>query len=123
MPMSDALRAILKAYKNCNSVPPSDWVFPSPTRAEGHLVDVKNIKEGVSAKYHLRHTFRTTLTALGITGDQIRLLMGHSLGGDVSSGYISAPLLVESLRPAVNALAAQYLKILGVTIVELFVFA
>jgi integrase len=123
VPMSDALRAILKAYKNCNSVPPSDWVFPSPTRAEGHLVDVKNIKEGVSAKYHLRHTFRTTLTALGITGDQIRLLMGHSLGGDVSSGYISAPLLVESLRPAVNALAAQYLKILGVTIVELFVFA
>jgi hypothetical protein len=46
--------------------------------------------------------------------------MGHSLGGDVSSGYISAPLLVESLRPAVNALAAQYLKILGVKIVELF---
>jgi integrase len=120
VPMSDALRAILKAYKNCNSVPPSDWVFPSPKRAEGHLVDVKNTKEGVSAKYHLRHTFRTTLTALGITGDQIRLLMGHSLGGDVSSGYISAPLLVESLRPAVNALAAQYLKILGVKIVELF---
>jgi integrase len=120
VPMSDALRAILKAYKNCNSVPPSDWVFPSPKRAEGHLVDVKNTKEGVSAKYHLRHTFRTTLTALGITGDQIRLLMGHSLGGDVSSGYISAPLLVESLRPAVNAVAAQYLKILGVKIVELF---
>jgi len=39
--------------------------------------------------------------------------MGHSMGGDVSRGYITAPLVVESLRPIVNAVAAHYVKIAG----------
>jgi len=41
------------------------------------------------------------------------MLMGYSMGGDVSRGYISAPLVVESLRPVVNAVAARYVEILG----------
>jgi integrase len=110
VPLSEALERILAAYRDSGDVAPSEWMFAG--RKEGqHLVNVKNEKEGVSAKYHLRHTFRTALAGLGFTRDQARMLMGHSLGGDVSSGYISAPLLVESLRPVVNAVAAHYLKI------------
>jgi hypothetical protein len=39
--------------------------------------------------------------------------MGHSLGSDVSSGYITAPLLIESLRPLANAVARRYAAVLG----------
>jgi integrase len=119
VPMCDALYQILIAYRDGGHVPPSEWVFPSDRNESGHLTNVKNEKEGVSAKYHLRHTFRTTLTGLGVTGDQIRLLMGHSLGHDPSLGYISAALVIEPLRPIVNALAEHYLKTLGVEAGEL----
>jgi hypothetical protein len=40
------------------------------------------------------------------------------MGGDVSRGYITAPLVIESLRPIVNAVADRYLKILGTLMVE-----
>jgi len=33
------------------------------------------------------------------------------MGGDVSRDYITAPLIIESLRPIVNAVAEQYVKI------------
>jgi hypothetical protein len=39
------------------------------------------------------------------------MLVGHSMGGDVSRDYITAPLIIESLRPIVNAVAEQYVKI------------
>lgn len=41
------------------------------------------------------------------------MLMGHSMGGDVSRGYITSSLVTESLRPLANAIAARYLEILG----------
>ena len=63
--------------------------------------------------HRLRHTFRTTLAELGVSSDQSRMLMGHSMGGDVSRGYITAPLLIESLRPIANAVAEHYVKVVG----------
>jgi integrase len=118
VPMSDALFQVLKTYRDGDSVPPSEWAFPG-RRKNPHVTNVKNDKDGVKAKYRLRHTFKTRLTGLGFTTDQAKLLMGHSLGGDVSTGYISAPLLIESLRPVTNALSAEYLKVLGVAIDDL----
>jgi hypothetical protein len=35
------------------------------------------------------------------------------MGGDVSRGYITAPLLIESLRPIANAVAEHYVKVAG----------
>jgi len=67
----------------------------------------------VASAHNLRHTFRTVLAELGATPDQARLLMGHSLAGDVSRGYITAPLVVESLRPLANQMAERYARILG----------
>ena len=95
------------------TAPPSDWVFPSIRREGEHIVGVKNDREGAGPAHRLRHTFRTTLAELGASPDQARLLMGHSMGGDVSRGYITAPLLIESLRPIVNAVAEHYVKVVG----------
>ena len=112
VPMSDTLAALLTIYKKSPDVPPSDWVFPSPAIDGAHLKDVKNPNEGVGPAHRLRHTFRTTLAELAAAPDQARMLMGHSMGGDVSRGYISMPLVVESLRPVVNRVAAYYTKII-----------
>jgi integrase len=114
VPMSDTLAALFTIYKKSPDVPPSDWVFPSSAIDGAHLKDVKNSGEGVGPAHRLRHTFRTTLAELGAAPDQARMLMGHSMGGDVSRGYISTPLVVESLRPIVNAVAAHYTKIMRI---------
>jgi len=111
VPMADALQRILMAYRASGSVPPSEWLFPSHN-STGHLINVKNEKDGVAAKYHLRHTFKTRLTALGFSNEQAKLLMGHSLKSDIGSRYISAGALVESLRPVVAALSEHYGKII-----------
>ena len=113
VPMSDNLAALLAEYRKRKDVPPSDWVFPSNIIEGGHLNDVKNPREGVGPAHRLRHTFRTMLAQIGATPDQARLLMGHSMGGDVSRGYITAPLLIESLRPISNAVAQKYTDIIG----------
>jgi integrase len=92
VPMSDKLAELLIAYRDGGEVPPSDWVFPSIRREGEHIVGVKNDREGAGPAHRLRHTFRTTLAELKASSDQSRLLMGHSMSGDVSRGYITAPL-------------------------------
>jgi len=111
VPMSDKLAELLTAYRKSDDVSPSEWVFPSNAREGNHIVGVKNDKEGVGPAHRLRHTFRTTLAQLGASPDQARMLMGHSMGGDISRGYITAPHVVESLRPIAKAVAEHYLKI------------
>ncbi len=112
VPMSDTLARLLEQYKSSPDIPPSDWVFPSTSRDGAHIVNVKNKREGVAGPHALRHTFRTVLAELGATADQARLLMGHSMTGDVSSNYITSSLLVESLRPLANAVGDHYLAII-----------
>ncbi|MCS7314426.1 MAG: integrase family protein [Bryobacteraceae bacterium] len=112
VPAPDRLVRWLAQYRQAEA-PPSEWVFPSPYRAHRHLTNVRDDKRGVVSAHHLRHTYRTVLAELGATPDQARLLMGHSLSGDVSRGYITAPLLVESLRPLANAVAEHYARLLG----------
>ena len=111
--MSDPLAALLRAYRDGGEVPPSEWLFPSPTKAGFHLVGVKNVVEGVRPAHAMRHTFRTTLAQLGISSDQSRMLMGHSMHGDVSRNYITSSLVIESLRPIAAAVSEHYLRILG----------
>lgn len=113
VPMAEKLATLFQEYQTDESIPPSDWVFPSSVINGNHIVDVKNDKDGVAPAHRLRHTFRTTLAEIGATPDQARMLMGHSMGGDVSRGYITAPLLIESLRPVTNAVAERYLKIVN----------
>ncbi|PYT19496.1 MAG: hypothetical protein DMG59_00140 [Acidobacteria bacterium] len=111
VPMSDQLSEFLIVYRDGGEVSPSEWVFPSSAREGNHIVGVKNDKEGVGPAHRLRHTFRTMLAQLGASPDQARMLMGHSMGGDISRGYITAPHVVESLRPLTNAATKHYLRI------------
>ena len=113
VPMSDTLAALLAKYQRSLDIPPSQWVFPSPAIDGAHLIDVKNPNESIGPAHRLRHTFRTTLAELGASPDQARILMGHSMGGDISRGYITAPLVVESLRPLTNAVSARYAEVLN----------
>lgn len=108
IPAADRLVALLAAYRASGDVPPSQWCFPSPI-GDRHIAAVKN--KGVQSAHHLRHTYRTALSQIGATGEQSRLLLGHTLAG-VSEGYITAPMVIESLRPIVNAAAEHYLKII-----------
>ena len=112
VPASQRLLEHLREWQA--QAPPGEWVFESPRRPGAPLfAQVRDDKRGVMSAHHLRHTYRTTLAELGATPDQARLLLGHSLGGDVSRGYITAHLLVESLRPLANAVADRYAEILG----------
>jgi len=113
VPMSTKLAELLVNFRDSGVVPPSDWVFPSNVRDGQHIVAVKNDKEGAGPAHRLRHTFRTSLAQLGVSSDQSRMLMGHSMGGDVSRGYITSSLVVESLRPVTNAVAEHYLGIVS----------
>lgn len=114
IPLCDKLAELLAAYRERGDVIPSQWCFPSSVKDGRHIVDVRNDKDGVPAAHKLRHTYRTILAELGAAPDQARLLLGHSMGSDVSRGYVSAPLLIESLRPICNAVAVRYMDILGV---------
>jgi integrase len=115
VPIADRLVELLTAYHSSDEVPPSaaGWVFPSNLIPDGHLLHVTDSKRGVASPHHLRHSYRTTLAEFGASTDQARALLGHSTGGDVSRNYISLGLLVEPLRPLVNAVAERYAAILG----------
>jgi integrase len=115
IPASDTLIELLGRYRDSGDVPPSEWAFPSSVIEGAHIVGVKDNRCGVLGPHRLRHTFRTTLAELGAGTDQAKILMGHSLTG-VSGGYITSSLVVESLRPITNAVAAHYVRILGLAI-------
>jgi integrase len=112
VPACKRLVELLRAWREQCS-PDSEWVFESPQRPGRHIIAARDDKRGVVSAHHLRHTYRTTLAQLGCPPDSARLLLGHSLSGDVSRGYITPGLVVESLRPWAEAVAARYGEVLG----------
>lgn len=115
VPMADRLAAVLSEYRERDWLPNTPgWVFPSPVRpGQPMSPQVRDDKRGVVSAHHLRHTMRTRLAEAGATPDLARIVLGHSLTQDVSQRYITAGLLVESVRPLVNAVAEKYAEILG----------
>lgn len=112
VPMPDRLASILQKWRE--EALPSEWVFPSPKRPDAPLAkQVRDDKRGVVSPHHLRHTLRTRLAEIGATPDLARIALGHSMSGDVSRGYITPALLLEAVRPLMNAVAERYAQILG----------
>jgi integrase len=113
IPACQRLVDLLRGWRE--ECPPTEagWVFPSKYKPEEHIVAARDDKRGVASAHHLRHTYRTVLAQLGCPPDSARLLLGHSLSGDVSRGYITAHLVVDSLRPWAEAVARRYAEILG----------
>lgn len=112
VPACRRLVKLLREWReNC---PPTEsgWIFPSPFKLEAHIVCARDDKRGVQSAHHLRHLYRTTLAGLGCPPDLARLLLGHSLSGDVSRGYITPYLLTDALRPWAEAVERRYAEIL-----------
>jgi integrase len=112
VPMCKRLVELLLRWRE-QAVPDCEWVFESPVRpGEPLSYQVRDDKRGLVSAHHLRHTYRTVLAQLGCPPDSARLLLGHSLSGDVSRGYITAGLVTESLRPWAEAVAEHYARVL-----------
>lgn len=112
IPMPERLAAILKDWRD--QAPPSVWGFPSPRNPERPLAEqVRDDKRGVASAHHLRHTMRTRLAELGCTPDLARVALGHTLTQDVSQRYITGSLLLEAVRPLLNAVAERYAEVLA----------
>jgi integrase len=72
-------------------------------------------QRGEDASVHphvFRHTYRTLATSAHVSDIAIRLLMGHSLRGDVSFDYLTADL--TWLRKAQEEISAYILEAAGV---------
>ena len=112
VPMSERLVRILAWWRE--QAVASEWVFASPRDASRPLHEqVRDDRQGAVSPHHLRHTMRTRLAEVGATPDLARIALGHSLTQDVSQRYGTAQLLVEAVRPLMNAVADQYAQVLG----------
>ena len=113
IPLADRLADHLREYREKDWLPNrSGWVFPSPLNPDRPLYrQVKN--PGMPPAHALRHTMRTRLAEAGATPDLARIVLGHSLSQDVSQRYITPHLLVEAVRPLVNAVAERYAEVMG----------
>lgn len=111
VPACARLSQLLREWRE-QCAPDSEWVFESPQKPGRHVVAARDDKRGVVSAHRLRHTFRTVLAQIGCPPDSARLLLGHSLSGDVSRGYITAGLVTESLRPWAEAVAARFEELL-----------
>lgn len=139
LPLSEAAYSLLTAPTPENDLlPDNPFLFPSvrgprrrngKTLAEGDVhrhVDkldfsgmtpptayVQQRGEDASVHPHVfRHTYRTLATSAHVSEIAIRLLMGHSLRGDVSFDYLTADL--TWLRKAQEEISAYILDAAGV---------
>lgn len=85
----------------------SEWMWPSPTSAVGHIVEPK--RKAVPSPHALRHHARTMMIAAGVPYAEGALLLGQRLPG-ASGGYVHRAHLTEALRPHAQALEDLILR-------------
>jgi integrase len=137
LPLSDVALSILVARTAENDFAGENpFIFPSlrgprkskksaPTKIGWRHIDKVDLgdlpppaayvaQKGDKARTHphvLRHTYRTLATASGASEIAIRLLMGHSLQGDVSFDYLTADL--DWLHRAQDGISRYILEAAG----------
>jgi integrase len=116
LPMSDLVHDLLVARRAAGD---TKFVFPAPS-ASGHVESPKfhfrQIAEatGIRVSPHdLRRTFVTIAESCDISPFALRALVNHSLGRDVTSGYIQ--MTAERLREPVQRVADKLKEQCGVT--------
>ncbi|MBX9745771.1 MAG: tyrosine-type recombinase/integrase [Hyphomonadaceae bacterium] len=139
LPLSEVAYSLLVAQTPENALlPENPYLFPSlrgPRRKKGKTFAQGDVyrhvdkldfsgmtppaayvqQRGVGARVHphvFRHTYRTLATSAHVSEIAIRLLMGHSLRGDVSYDYLTADL--AWLRKAQEEISAYILEAAGV---------
>lgn len=113
LPMSDAVRDMLIARR---SVGDAKFVFPGE---DGHIRGARNqldaIAEqtGVRVSHHdLRRTYITVAESADISPMALKLLVNHSVGSDVTGGYVI--MNQKRLAEAAQTVADEIKKLCGV---------
>jgi hypothetical protein len=108
LPMGRRLTEMLKTRLAADVVLGSEWLWPSPTSACGHVVEPKEKRRGdLPSSHEYRHLARTLFIASGAPYAESALLLGQKLPG-ASGGYIHPEHLIEHLRPSCRHLRIEY---------------
>jgi integrase len=115
LPMSDLVFDLLKARADLGK---DKFVFPS-NGTSGHIEDphypLSMVKEicGIKASAHdLRRTYTTICASSDISPLALKALISHSLGSDITSGYIQFG--VEDLRAPAQRVADRLKELCGI---------
>lgn len=91
------LRSLWRARRASRLLQPgTPWLFAALDTPTGHITETKEKKLAKHGKA-LRETYRTVAAEVGLDVISAKLLMNHSLGGDVNSGYITRSALLPHL--------------------------
>jgi len=119
LPMTDVVRDLLVARRALGK---ETFVFPANSKA-GHLMEPKFPLElvakasGIRVSVHdLRRTFITAAESADISPIALKALVNHSLGGDVTSGYVV--MTAERLREPAQRVADKLKALCGIAPVE-----
>jgi integrase len=120
LPMSDFVRNMLVARRALGRDGP--FVFPADSRS-GHLTEPKfplaqvARDTGITISAHdLRRTFVTVAEGTDISPLALKALVNHSLGNDVTSGYVIAT--VDRLREPAQRVADRLKALCGIAPAE-----
>lgn len=101
LPLGRRLARILKDRMESDEPLGSDWLWPSPNSASGHIAEPRD--DGLPSPHEYRHHARTLYIQAGVGYAESALLLGQKLPG-ASGGYVHPDHLVEHLRPHAQAL-------------------
>jgi integrase len=120
LPMSDFVRNMLVARRALGRDGP--FVFPADSRS-GHLTEPKfplaqvARDTGIAISAHdLRRTYTTVAEGTDISPLALKALVNHSLGNDVTSGYVIAT--VDRLREPAQRVADRLKALCGIGTIE-----
>jgi integrase len=114
LPMSDYVRDLLVARRA-----PGDATYVFPSSKRGHISDpqfplrIVAKATGIRVSPHdLRRTFITVAESADISPLALKALVNHSLGNDVTSGYVQ--MTVERLRQPTQRVADKMKELCGI---------
>lgn len=108
-PMGPMLTEILRNRMDDDERLGSEWLWPSPSSACGHITEPREKGRSLPSPHECRHHARTMFIACGVPYAESALLLGQQLPG-ASGGYVHPEHLVEHLRPHAEALEAYLLR-------------
>lgn len=115
LPMSDFVHDMLVARR---AIGRTEHVFPAVSKS-GHIVETQFFFRQVAkaigilvSPHDLRRTYLTVAESCDISPIALRALVNHSLGKDVTSGYIQ--MSVERLREPAQRVANELKELCGV---------
>ena len=117
LPMSDMVFNLLSARRKIG-LAPGGWVFPANSR-EGHISEPRFALDdvakatGIDVTVHdLRRTFITVAESCDISAFALKGLVNHSMGGDVTAGYVVTS--AERLRAPMQKVADRLKELCGI---------